>query len=192
MVRKLSRTGAWLKRGMVSVGGVNAGLGAGFTSGFLIAGSGSCAEGAGTCCVGAGFSMGCARLVSGGGGGFWGTTCGFGVTTGGFCEVEFCPALAVACASCKKASARHRSTEVVRAAATSQEATINLSTSSLLRAERTISFQLPRPERSKQDTLFSAEDNRNQWFVTKSEQGRTAPLTMQARRIEAGWEEQFG
>jgi|SRR5579863_431033 len=60
---------------MVSAVGAISGLGAGRTSGFLIAGSGSCADGEGFCGLGAGFCPGAEGFVSGGGGGFCGVTC---------------------------------------------------------------------------------------------------------------------
>ena len=69
---------------MVSEGGATGGLGAGCTSGFLIAGSGNCADGGGFCCAGSAFCPRGAGLASGGGVGFCGVACGFA------CD-ELCP-----------------------------------------------------------------------------------------------------
>src|SRR5580700_3895130 len=69
---------------MVSAGGANASLGAGFTSGFFIGGSGNWADGAGNCGDGSGFCPGAPGFASAGGGGFCGVVCEF--CPGAFCD----------------------------------------------------------------------------------------------------------
>jgi hypothetical protein len=181
MLTKSSSAGACARRGMVNSGGATTGFGAGFTSGFLTAGSGNWADGGGFCSEGWGFCPGGVGVASVGGEGFCGVVCGFS-------GVELCCcdpgsdatgsdatgsdanlALREAVTSCPNAAQPGPAPESARPAKTANFTKYPIARSRP-KAKRDTPSPSPAPRRGReQDTLFAARPNKKRAFVPNRE-----------------------
>ena len=149
MAMKSSSAGAWESFGIVRDGGSSAGFGAGRPSGFLIAGSGNCADGDGIWRDGSGFCPGSVGFASGGGGGFCGVVCWAGLCSGldgadlaSCAGVEFCSERV---AGCNGADHAHWTAPGSTRAAAKKHLRSSLSGRALPRTERKTTSRLLAP-----------------------------------------------